>query len=126
MRLITGADRGQMTLFAHRLEDMIAEDNEVRLINAFIDALDMSVPRLPHQRGNDAADGHAHPKPHRHLHLSEPPHALGNVFCTYNRFLDRSFGAFGKETVAIDGDKFRAQNSKKNAMARKFATPFRN
>ena len=41
MRLISGTDRGQMTLFAHRLDDLIAADNPVRLIDAFVDALDM-------------------------------------------------------------------------------------
>ena len=37
MRLISGTDRGQMTLFAHRLDDLIAADNPVRLIDAFVD-----------------------------------------------------------------------------------------
>ena len=40
------------------------------------------------------------------------PKALKNVFRTYNHFLDNALQAFGKETVAIDGSKFRAQNSK--------------
>ena len=44
-----------MTLLAYRLEDMVAEDNEVRLIDEGVDALDMeshgfkppSIPVLP-------------------------------------------------------------------------------
>ena len=36
-----GADRGQMALLPERLEDFVAEDNEVRVIDAFVDGLDL-------------------------------------------------------------------------------------
>lgn len=39
--------------------------------------------------------------------------ALGLVFTAFNEFLNQQ-GLFGKETIAIDGVKIRAQNSKKN------------
>ncbi len=40
-RFIEGLDRGQSTLFPERLDDDIEEDNPVRAIDAFVDALDL-------------------------------------------------------------------------------------
>src|SRR5512145_1103648 len=40
-RFVEGADRGQSTLFPECLEDWIGEDNPVRVIDAFVDALDL-------------------------------------------------------------------------------------
>lgn len=37
----TGADRGQVVLFPERLDEYIAEENEVRVIDAFVDGLDL-------------------------------------------------------------------------------------
>ena len=39
---IEGADREQDTLFPERLEDWIGEDHPVRVIDAFVDALNLS------------------------------------------------------------------------------------
>jgi len=41
-RFIEGMDRGQSTLFPERLEDYIGEDNPVRAIDVFVDALDLA------------------------------------------------------------------------------------
>ncbi len=41
-RFIEGTDRSQATLFPDRLEDWIYEDNPVRVIDAFVDALDLN------------------------------------------------------------------------------------
>ena len=41
-RFIDGVDRSQTTLFPDRLEDWIDEDNSVRVIDAFVDALDLN------------------------------------------------------------------------------------
>ena len=38
-RFVEGEDRSQSTLFPERLDDYIAEDNPVRVIDAFVDAL---------------------------------------------------------------------------------------
>jgi len=38
---IEGTDRSQVTLFADRLEDWIAEDKAVRVIDAFVAGLDL-------------------------------------------------------------------------------------
>jgi transposase len=40
-RFVTGQARGQATLFPEHLEDFIAEDNPVRVIDAFVEGLDL-------------------------------------------------------------------------------------
>ena len=40
-RFVEGADRSQSTLFPECLEDWIVEDNPVRVIDAFVDELDL-------------------------------------------------------------------------------------
>jgi transposase len=39
---ICGADRGQGTMFPAQLEDYVAEDNPVRVIDFFVDQLDLA------------------------------------------------------------------------------------
>ncbi|MGA7329667.1 MAG: IS5/IS1182 family transposase, partial [Rhodomicrobium sp.] len=41
-RYIEWADRGQWTFLPECLDDWIAEDNPVRAIDAFVDALDLA------------------------------------------------------------------------------------
>jgi hypothetical protein len=45
-RFIEGADRGQATLFRECLEDWICEDNPVRVIDVFVDRLDLETLRF--------------------------------------------------------------------------------
>jgi len=45
-RFIEGEDRGQSTLFPERLEDWIGEDNPVRVIDVFVDELDLGEAKL--------------------------------------------------------------------------------
>ena len=40
-RFVEGVDRNQATLFPERLDDYVGDDNPVRVIDAFIDALDL-------------------------------------------------------------------------------------
>jgi transposase len=40
-RFVQGADRGQSTLLPECLDDWIDEENPVRVIDAFVDALDL-------------------------------------------------------------------------------------
>ena len=40
-RFVEGADRGQATLFPECLDDWIDEDNPVRVIDAFVDAIEL-------------------------------------------------------------------------------------
>src|SRR4029077_2541886 len=41
-RFVEGVDRGQSTLFPECVEDWISEDNPVRVIDVFVDALDLA------------------------------------------------------------------------------------
>ena len=41
-RFVEGVDRGQSTLFPECLEDWIGEDNPVRVIDVFVDELDLA------------------------------------------------------------------------------------
>ena len=41
-RFVAGADRGQSTLLPECLDDFIDESNAVRVIDAFVDALDLA------------------------------------------------------------------------------------
>jgi transposase len=41
-RFVVGADRGQSMLLPECLDDFIAESNPVRVIDAFVDALDLA------------------------------------------------------------------------------------
>src|SRR6266700_10870 len=41
-RFVEGTDRGQNTLFPESLEDWIGEDNPVRVIDVFVDELDLA------------------------------------------------------------------------------------
>src|SRR3954449_2553955 len=41
-RFVEGIDRGQSTLFPECVEDWISEDNPVRVIDVFVDALDLA------------------------------------------------------------------------------------
>ena len=54
-RFIEGTDRSQVTLFPDRVEDWIDEDNPVRVVDAFVDALDLN--DLGFERARSAATG---------------------------------------------------------------------
>jgi hypothetical protein len=41
-RFVEGTDRGQSTLFSECLEDWIGEDNPVRVIDVFVEELDLA------------------------------------------------------------------------------------
>lgn len=152
----TGQNRQQFGLFASPLDDLIAPDNMVRLVDAFVDAIDLEKLGFVHVRAHKRGAPPYHPalllkiyvygylnrvRSSRRLELecgrnielmwltgcqkpsyhtisdfrSIKPHrkALKDVFRLFNRVLDGA-GLFGKELVAIDGTKIRAQNSKKN------------
>jgi transposase len=55
VRFIEGESRTQSTLFPERLEDYVSEDNPVKVVEAFIDALDLE--RLGFHGMNPKATG---------------------------------------------------------------------
>ena len=157
MQFIQGHHR-QQTYFA-TLEDQVSADNPVRLIDAFIDKLDLQ--QLGFTKTEHNSEGrpsyapevllklylygylnkirssrklekesrrnielqwllqNLHPNYHtiadfRKLHA----HALQSMFRLYVQFLDEA-GLLGKTTIAVDGSKFKAVNSKKNNYSQK-------
>ena len=162
-----GVARQQTSIFC--LEDFIAADNMVRVIDAFVDILDMEKLGFAHVKGNKTGAPAFHPATLLRIYLygylnrvrssrklekecernlemrwltyeqtpcyhtiatfrtykkeifdennvkvGELNHraALKEVFRSLNRFLNGE-DLFGKETVATDGTKIRAQNAKK-------------
>ena len=154
-----GIDRHQMQFSA--LEDLIAEDNVVRVIDAFVDMLDLKTFGFEHLETKNIGASAYHPsvllkiyfygyynriRSSRKLEVEctrniemqwlinglVPSYhtistfrtfknddikinhrkALKEVFRAFNRFLHDE-DLFGKETVATDGTKIRAQNARK-------------
>src|SRR6266571_8285593 len=54
-RFVEGTDRGQSTLLPECLEDWICEDNPVRVIDVFVEGLDLAEQRV--QRGRSGSNG---------------------------------------------------------------------
>ena len=54
-RLIEGADRGQSTMLPELLDDYVDEDNQVRVVDVFVDQLDLA--SLGFERVQPAATG---------------------------------------------------------------------
>ena len=63
-RFVEGADRGQSTLLPECLDDWIDEENPVRAIDAFVDALNLR------DLGFDGIDPAATGRPSFHLQFS--------------------------------------------------------
>lgn len=148
--------RTELLLFPPCLDEQIASDNIVRLIDAFVTCLDTNSLALTirHKNKSDPGAPQYHPKDLLKIYIYgyinrtrssrqlekcckinvemmwlvnglSPGYvtianfrknnlkALKQVFRAYNRFLQGE-DLFGNETIAVDGAKIRAQNSKKN------------
>lgn len=155
----TGQDRSQFGLFATPLEEMIAEDNIVRLIDVFVDKLDLEKLGFEHVRTHQTGAPPYEPglllkiymygyfnrvRSSRKLEaecgrniemmwltkVQQPSYhtiatfrsikahrpAFKQVFRLFNQLLVQA-ELFGKELIAVDGTKVRAQNSKKNNLS---------
>jgi len=154
MAYIKGSDRHQITLFPETIDDYITEDNEVRVIEAYVNSLDLN--KLGFTKATFKPTGRPpyDPKDLLKLYLygylnrirssrrleteatrnieviwllrklrpdfktiadfrKDNKKALKNIFRDFNKLLEK-WDLFGKELIAIDSSKFRAQNSKKN------------
>ncbi len=151
-RFIEGEDRSQITLFSDRLEDYVAEDNPVRVVDAFVDQLDLF--GLGFRRVDPSVTGRPgyHPSVLLKLHIYGylnrvqssrrlekeaarnvevmwltgrlvPDHKTISDFrkdngrgvrkvCTEFVSLCRQFGLLAEASVAIDGAKFKAVNTR--------------
>ena len=156
MRVKKSNKRREILLFPPSLEEMIEKDSMVRLIDVFVDHLDLESHGFKMRSKNKHEAGAPQYAPSDLLKIylygysnrtrssrrlerccqiniemmwlingftpgyvtisnfrKNNPKAFKQVFRTYNRFLDGQ-DLFGKTTIAVDGSKFRAQNSKKN------------
>jgi len=145
-------DRNQLQMLS--LETLVAKDSTVRVIDAFVDALDLKelgfIIKGQIKNGAPAFLASDLLKLYYYGYLNrvrssrrlereavtnieamwllrgvrpgyktianfrkENPAPLKKVFSTFNKFL-KGLGLFDKDKVAVDGSKFRAQNSKKN------------
>jgi transposase len=155
MKYIDGQDRGQITLLPDCIEDFIGQDNPVRVIDAFIDGLNIA--EAGFQRATPSITGRPsyHPKDLLKLYVygyfnkirssrklmaectrnielffllnrltpdfrtisdfrKDNSKALRNVFRAFVKICLK-LDLYQKELLAIDGSKFRAVNSKRNA-----------
>lgn len=153
MDYINGEDRNQVSYTLSCLDDFINENNPVRVIDAFVDSLDMEELKFSKIKLADTGRPPYDPKhllklyiygymnrirssrrleaeTHRNLELMWLINKITPDFKTISDFrkdnkeaisgifkkfvlLCKGWDLFGKELVAIDGTKIRAQNSKK-------------
>jgi transposase len=160
MKTITGTSRHQMQFT--NLDDLIATDNPVRIIDAFGEKLDLKQLGIRHQASDKQRPSRANPggaprfddrllmklylygylnkirssrkleqECHRNVELrwlmqelcpnyhtiadfrKDHCDALRKLFKLYVQFLNE-LNLLGKQTIAVDGSKFRAVNSSKN------------
>jgi len=154
MSYIKGEDRTQITLFADCIEELVAQDNPVRAIEAFVMALD--VVEMGFTKAQPAGIGRNPYDPRDLLKLyiygylngirssrkleaeagrnielmwllcklkpdfktiadfrRDNKDALVNVFRQFNAMC-KNWGLYSETLIAIDGSKFRANNSKRN------------
>jgi len=159
MRYITGEERTQLNLIPKSLDDMISEDNIVRVIDALVDTFDMNamkfthaVPKATGRKPYDPRDllklyiyGYYYSirtsrklerESHRNIELMWLINNLKPDFKTIADFrkdngpaLIRSFKQFrlicdelnliGKEVLAVDGSKFKANNSRRRNLTKR-------
>lgn len=159
MPYVKGVDRNQITLFPESIEDYITSDNQVRVIDAYVEQLDMdelkfnfatapSLGRPPYDPrimlklylygclNRVRSSRRLEHETKRNLELlwlleKQSPdfktiadfrknnkQAIKEIFKNFVQ-LCKEWELFGKETIAIDGSKFRASNSKKNNYSKK-------
>jgi len=157
-RFIEGEDRSQITLFPERLDDYVGEDNPVRVVDAFVDHLDLVelgfsrvIPRRtghPSYRCSDLLKLYVYGylnqvQSSRRIELEAmrnvevmwlvgrlvPDHKTISNFrkdngkairkvCTQFVSLCRQLNLLAEASVAIDGSKFKAVNSRENNFTR--------
>lgn len=151
MRYIVGRDREQGTILPERVEDYVGEENPVRVIDAYVDSLDMGSlgfdKAVPAETGRPAYDPRDLLKLYLYGYLNKirssrklmtecgrnleliyllkglkpdfrtisdfrknNPKALREVFRAFVKLCNR-LGLYRKTLLAVDGSKFRAQNS---------------
>src|SRR4051812_34601729 len=105
-RFVEEADRGQSTLLPECLDDFIDESNPVRVIDVFVDALDLA--EMSFEGVEPAATGRPsyHPRfsSALHLRLSEPG-SIESAARTRGRAQCRGHGAAGSARTGSQNDR---------------------
>jgi len=154
-RYIQGEDKHQVNLFPMCLDEMIPDDHSVRVIDAFVDTLDMIKLGFPHGETKPIGRKPFDPRHLLKLYLygylnsirssrklereayrnievmwlldqlkpddrtisNFRQHNLDSLKQVFKEFslLCNDFGLYGKEIIAVDGSKFRANNSRKKS-----------
>src|SRR6266436_4825981 len=127
-RFIDGEDRMQQTLLPHCLEDYVGEENPVRVIEVFIEELDLAA--LGFSGMTPAATGRPgyHPSTPLKIYLygylnrvqssrrleRETQRNIELMWLTGRQFvmLCRRLGLFCETVIAIDGSRFKAVNTR--------------
>lgn len=153
MGYITGEDRGQINLLPNSIDEYITNENPVRVIDAFVESLDMESMEFVRATPKNTGRPGYNPKDLLKLYIygymnrirssrrleteaarnleiiwllnslkpdfktiadfrKDNKTAIKQVFKQFN-LLCNDWNLFGKELVAIDGSKFKADNSKK-------------
>src|SRR5215472_16487072 len=116
-RFVEEADRGQWTLLPECLDDFIGEDNAVRVIDVFVDALDLT------EMNFDGIEPAATGRPSYHPSVLLKLYIYGYLSRVQSsRRLEREagrnvevmwlLGLLATASVAIDGSKFKAVNNR--------------
>src|SRR5205085_625719 len=153
-RFVEGIDRGQSTLFPECLEDWICEDNPVRVIDAFVEGLDLAELKFcgvdPEATGRPSYHPSVMLKLYIYGYLNRVPSSrrleresgrnvevmwlTGRLVPDHKTIADfrkdnglairkvcvqfvalcRQMGLLAKASVAIEGSKFKAVNSRDN------------
>src|SRR6201997_1637262 len=100
-RFVEGEDRRQGALLPHCLDDYVRENNPVRVIEAFIDELDLAA------LGFDGVVPETTGRPAYH-----PATLLITATCRQFVMLCRRLDLFSETVIAIDGSRFKAVNTR--------------
>ena len=102
-RFIEGEDRSQSTLFPDHLDDYVGEDNPVRVVDVFVDELDLGGLGFGRVVPQDTGRPGYHPSVLLKLY----------IYGYLNRVQSsRRLDLFADASVAIDGAKFKAVNTR--------------
>jgi len=109
-RFVVGEDRNQSTLFPERLDEYVDEDNPVRVIDVFFDKLDLA------GLGFSGVEPHATGRPSYHPATLLKIYVYGYLNrVRSSRRLEREcrhVDLFSDASVAVDGSKFKAVNTR--------------
>jgi transposase len=156
---IKGTDKNQFNMIPLALDEMISEDNPVRVIDALVDSLDMKSLEFKYANPKKYGRKPYDPKDLLKLYIygyfngirttrklekeanrnievmwllnnlkpddktisnfrKDNNKALTNVFKQFSMLCDE-LGLYGKEIIAVDGSKFRANNSRRKNMTKR-------